>query len=635
MKAETRTLQMVLRGDRCFQIPPYQRPYVWDREQQWEPLWQDIEATAERLGEVRQVGFQNKLDVARADKSAVPHFLGAIVVEQQATAVGEVDVRSVVDGQQRLTTLQLLLAGVLDALVAQEVTGKLIPKLRKLTRNDDDVVEGDSLFKVIPRPSDRDAFFHALSAERPGAEDSTFAAARSFFADMANAFLLDESVPQDPYAPEGTPIHGRASLLVASLLSLLKVVVIDLEDVDDAQVIFEALNARSTPLSATDLVKNLLFLRTERDKGNAEALYEQYWHRFDEQDEWWRESVGTGHAQRARQDWLVGNWLTAETGRVVNVGRLYSEFRRWMDDRSGDVESALANLGSYADAYEQMEGSREGVDPEERRAFATIRSLNIAVATPVILWLLVQEEAVLPRPERVLAMRAIESFLVRRMAARLQTRAYAKCFTEVLRAAQSASSHPGLAVVAALKAGPESYEWPTDPQLADSFRTARYYGPGGINRHRIGILLGAIDQKLQNEASKSEPLQVDYSGLTVEHVIPQKWQKHWPVVGDDEAAILRAEQLRDSRVHCIGNLTLVTGSLNPSLSNDPWAAKRLELAKHSKLQLNALLCKSEQWNEAAIEARGEWLARQMASVWPGPAATCWVVLSGEEVANIQ
>src|SRR6187401_2582401 len=102
MKAETRTLQEVFHGDRRFEVPVYQRPYVWTRERQWEPLWADIEATAVRLAEARGDGHAKGLPPAMTDQAAAPHFLGAIVIEDRHVMTGEVDTRLVVDGQQRL-----------------------------------------------------------------------------------------------------------------------------------------------------------------------------------------------------------------------------------------------------------------------------------------------------------------------------------------------------------------------------------------------------------------------------------------------------------------------------------------------------------------------------------------------------
>ena len=622
MKAETRTLQEVLHGDRRFVVPVYQRPYVWERERQWDPLWTDVESTAIRLAEARQEAHRRGVTAPDADKAAPPHFLGAIVLEQYPTATGEIDMRSVVDGQQRLTTLQLLLLGTLDALEEAGVGGPVAAKLRKLTRNDDEIVSGDELHKVWPRPAEQDEFLSAVAEDPPAAHDSTFAAARVYFAEAAQGFLKDQDIPEDPYA-KGEAIERRASLLVSTLLGLVKLVIIDLDDVDDAQVIFEALNARNTPLSATDLVKNLLFMRAQAAGHDPERLYAEVWARFDDDDEWWREVVGVGHARRARQDWLLGDWLIAQLGRVINVGRLYGEFRSWLDHSGTTPLTALRTLNTYADAYEVLHGRREGATAVERLAFQRIDRLNITVATPVLLWLLAQPAEVLGEKEREAAFRAVECFVVRRMAVKAQTRAYGQAFAEVLKAAQSSDSHPGQAVVSALRGSPHGYAWPTDEDLAEQFRSSRYYGPGGINQDRLRLLLGAVDARLQREAHKGEPVQIQYDQLQVEHVIPRKWKTYWPVEASDPHEQIVLEQRRERHVHRIGNLTLASDRLNPSMGNDPWELKRAQLHEHSNLRLNVLLRAEEAWNEEKIEERGEWLAGQVAAVWPGPDDPEW------------
>ncbi|UJA20201.1 DUF262 domain-containing protein [Thermoleophilia bacterium SCSIO 60948] len=615
MKADTRTLQTVFQGERQFVVPVYQRPYVWVREKQWEPLWDDIEATAIRLAEARKEANAHGQDAATADQSAAPHFLGALVIEDQPVMTGDVDSRLVVDGQQRLTTLQLLLRGVLDAIEELGSNTKLRARLRKVTQNDDEVVSPSQLSKVSPRVSERPLFEAAMNPVAPPADDSLFAAGREFFASTAADFLADGEIPFDPFGPDD-PIESRANLLVATLLGLVKLVVIDLEDADDAQVIFEALNARNTPLSATDLVKNLLFLRAQALGHNPEELYEGVWRRFDDESVWWLQLEGTGHAQRARQDWLLGDWLIAQTGRTINVGRLYGEFRRWLDESGIAPFEALETLGRYADAYEALNGRREGPSDAELTAFRRIQSLNITVAMPVMLWLFVETPARISATDRERAVLAIESFVIRRMAAKMQTRGYGPVFVEVLAAAQ-ASEDVARGVIDALRGSPAGYVWPALSDVDESFRFGRYYGPGGMNQERLRLLLGEIDRLLQSDAMKSESLEFDYPRLQVEHVIPQKWREHWPVETTSEARPA-AELLREQHVNRIGNLTLTNDRLNPAMGNDPWEAKRAELEKHSKLELNAALVREETWNEDRIQDRGTSLAIDLERVWPGP-----------------
>ncbi|MEZ5343880.1 MAG: DUF262 domain-containing protein [Acidimicrobiales bacterium] len=621
MKAETRTLQGVLHGDRRFVVPVYQRPYVWEQEKQWEPLWNDIEATAIRLGEARATAFDKGAEAAMADQGAAPHFLGAIVIEDRPVMTGDVDTRLVVDGQQRLTTVQLLLRGVLDSLDELQTNPKSRARIRKAIVNDADVVHETQLLKISPRQAELAHFEGAMAQECPPPETSKFAAARSFFAEVARAFLEDDDIPSDPYT-DGSPEEGRAALLVATLLGLVKLVVIDLEDADDAQIIFESLNARGTPLSATDLVKNLLFLRAETQHLDTGALYETHWRRFDDDSDWWMAQVGTGHAQRARQDWLLGDWLIAQLGRTISVGRLYGEFRRWLDDSGTKPFDALSTLAGFANAFEVLNGRKPGASRRELTAYSRIDTLNITVASPVLLSLFVAPPGLVSAAERETAVLAIESFVIRRMLAKDQTRAYGQVFVEVLKAMQKAA-RPALAVIETLRSAPHGYAWTSFDDIAESFATSRYYGPGGINQERLRLVLGAVDERLQTLAKKTESITIDYSGLQVEHVIPRGWRQYWPVVMDDPVAQQVAEQARERQVHRIGNLTLATGPLNSSLSNDPWEAKRAELRKHSKLQLNALLVEHDDWNDDRIADRSAWLAQQVDAIWPGPDSDRW------------
>lgn len=622
MDAATRSLQEVLQGDRRFIIPVYQRPYVWQEDKQWDPLWKDIESTAIRLAEARIRGKLEGLDPARADQNAPPHFLGAIVLEQSLVPTGELDVRLVVDGQQRLATLQLLLRGVLDSLESVGAEKPLQARVRKLIKNDEEVVTGPDLLKIEPRPSESDDFLLAMAAEPPAEDSSKFAAARAFFAGSALDFLQDNTIPEDPYA-EGEATARKSALLVSALAGLVKLVVIDLHQVDDAQVIFEALNARGTPLSATDLVKNLIFMRAKSQHQDPVILYDSLWKRFDDEAEWWLALVGIGHAQRARQDWLLGDWMIAERGRQINVGRLYGEFRTWLDDSGAKPIEALATLNRFADAYELLNGKRAGASPKELRAFRNIELLNITAASPVLLWLVVQPPDVLSESERELAIRAIESFVIRRMAAKYQTRGYGQVFVEVLKQLQNTSGPIYRTLIEALRGSPNGYEWPRLSDLVSQLETARYYGPGGMNQERLRLLLGSVDQKMQSEAQLSEPGRFEYGKLQVEHVIPRSWRMHWPIDSSDpiEGAVL--EQKRESHLNRIGNLTLITGPLNLSVSNNPWLAKREALKEHSKLQLNARLIQEQSWDEEQIVLRGKWLAEQLNSIWPGPESMEW------------
>ena len=623
MEAKTRTLHEVMLGDRQFKVPAYQRPYIWEQEKQWEPLWTDIESTALRLGEKRSDGHLKGVDLAVADKKVSPHFLGAVVIDHQDVPTGDLETRMVVDGQQRLTTIQLLLRGVLDALDSLDTSSQGRVRIKRAIYNDLEVVSANELLKLVPRDAEADAFEIAMATDAPSSDESKFAAARGYFAGAARSFLADEDIAGDPYV-DGSGIEARASLLVASLLGLIKLVVIDLADEDDAQIIFESLNARGTPLSAADLVKNLLFMRAEARHLDTNELYKNHWKRFDD-DDWWLVQRGIGHAQRARLDWLLGDWLIAELGRTVSISRLYGEFRQWLDETNTGAFEALGSLSEYAVAYEALNGRVAGATIRELEAYQRIEALNITVATPVLLKLMVAMPNEAVRPQRELAVLAVESYVVRRMLSKYQTRAYGTVFVEVLKAMNKKGADPAASVVAALRSSPHGYDWPSLVNLEESFETSRYYGSGGISQERLRLVLGAIDAHVRKESPKAEDGTVDYDVLQVEHVIPQNWREFWPIDPEGIEDLGQAEQLRERSVNRIGNLTLTSGPLNASISNNPWEAKKKEIKKHSGLILNRLLLENESWDEPAIAERGKWLAEQVEAVWPGPVSEEWSI----------
>lgn len=281
-------------------------------------------------------------------------------------------------------------------------------------------------------------------------------------------------------------------------------------------------------------------------------------------------------------------------------------------------------MGRYADAQEMLEGRRQGASPAEIRAYRNIRFLNITAAMPVLLWLFTKPPSD-NEHDREMAVRAIESFVVRRMAVKWWTRGLPAAFARVLKDACGTPQSPGRAVIAALQAGPRGFTWPTDQDLESGFCTGRHYGPGGIGQPRLRLLLGTVDRNLR---SLGEPKDVDYEKCHVEHILPQEWKEHWSVDGDlDENARVLAEQRRTRHVHRIGNLTLVGSRLNTEMRNSAWPIKKLALEKHSLLTLNQHLCKHSDWNEESIVDRGAWLAKRVSEAWPGPEDAAWNLIA--------
>lgn len=606
MQAVTYELKQILNPERRYIIPTFQRDYEWTREEQWELLFDDLDSVADRLVDARAYAEASNKPLTVVEKTVTPHFLGAIVCDQLPSSAGGIDLRAVIDGQQRLTTLQLLIRGVLDVLI--EVNSSRVKQVRRLIRNPEDVVEQPhEIHKLWPRRRDRDVWPVAMDDQIPPNGPHLYLQARTYFAERTRSARI------------GTDGVDRTDAIVDALISLFKLVVIDLEDNDDAQVIFEVLNGRQTPLSASDLVKNLLFLRGElANEAELERLYERYWAPFD--DPWWKEYVGSGHAARGRRDALLSAWLTVASGEEAKVGHLYGEVRSYLNRADRKTDEVLAELHQYGDGYRRIYAAEDPGSAELARLYRRLDRLGILTAVPLLLWLRALPPERLPRPDHERAVRAIDSWVVRRLITGSNTRGYGKAIVDVLNAAKSSAQDPTSSVAdgveQALLAAPHGLEWPTDHEIESAFVNSQFYN--WHSQLRIRMMLGAIDEQLQRDNPKTEPASFDYDALQIEHLMPQSWRDHWPLDSPDEAENVLLSQARDRVVHRIGNLTLVAPSFNGAVSNLGWESKRPELAKQSKLQLNTALGAIDTWDEHAIEARARSLAAVAVRVWPRP-----------------
>jgi len=335
LKADTYTLAQIFGLQTRYLVPLYQRPYVWTQDQQWVPLWEDVRSVAERL-----------LDDTDGNDD-VPHFMGAIVVAQQGGALAQ-DARLIIDGQQRLTTFQIVMAAIRQ--VADDRDEQRARKhVEPLLLIDPDLVDDPELrYKLIPTNADRLAF-RSIVTDGPrtepklpeGASDRTIDAFR-FFVDQIGPWL-DEG--------DDTPTNKLIALAKA-VRNLVKIVVIDLEARDNAQAIFETLNARGQPLLAADLIKNDLFQRATAQRESAGHLYETYWHDFDMKH--WREEVGQGRFRRPRIDIFLGYWLTMRTLDEVPTQQLFDRFRDHM--RTAGMVARSNRSSGPADQRETFEG---------------------------------------------------------------------------------------------------------------------------------------------------------------------------------------------------------------------------------------------------------------------------------------
>ncbi|NKX93210.1 DUF262 domain-containing protein [Sanguibacter hominis ATCC BAA-789] len=611
MKADTVQLVHIFGTDRRHVVPIFQRPYVWEEGRNWAPLWDDVRSAAEEV-EAEQAGV-----VTDVNKVSRTHFLGALVLERMPVSPGRIVAMSVIDGQQRLTTLQVLIAACRGAAKANGATNAEA-LLNMLLNNTEQLIHPEhpyERYKVWPSRPDRDAFRDAFVPKMPprsGGEHGLVEARRFFDGEV-----------QD-WLSEVSAVGQRLDALVIAIRERLGLVEIQLEEQDDAQIIFETLNDRGTRLQAADLVKNTLFRLAEMEGSDVDALYEKYWRPFEVQR--WREEVTTGRIRRARLDLLLSYWLSINTGSEVPVERLFTDFRIWLRKTSLSAADILADLAHHGRAMQSME-NLQPTHPTGR-LLQVLDLLTTSTPIPVLLHLYARAGVADAQRER--AATAVESFIIRRMVCGLTTKDYNRLFLTLLqnlRVAEDSNVGDRLVELLTDQTAASRY-WPDDAEFLQALMRDSIYRT--LRGPRLRVVLGGVETELRREKSEAHFVPAQVAKLSIEHLIPQKWSQYYPLPTD--RPIEDAELRRQRAIHSLGNLTLTTTKLNSAISNGSWPTKRRELTKHAVLLVTAgsvlqapdglqgdlARTWGDTWDEDRIALRTAYLAKTACDAWRGP-----------------
>lgn len=618
MEAKAYTPSDLFDGRICYEIPPYQRPYVWSEDDQWQPLWDDLTRLIGNLRE-RPSGTSN-------------HFLGAVVLKQLPSGAGDPSRHSVIDGQQRLTTLQILLDAA-QLLAEQRGAVEAAEALEELVLNSARRFENTAQrFKLWPSRLDRPAFEYVMDNGKAipvHLRDARIAQAHEFFQNAIIDWIGAEEGPDLASA--------RIDELAEVLQSKITIVTINLDNSDDDQLIFETLNDRGTPLLAADLVKNYLFQRGEELAADVDAWSEKYWADFD--DDWWRDEVSQGRSFRARIDLFLQYWLTMRTQSEVPTDLVFSHFRAHASTfmrTSGnppqppedllEAEAFMAALRRDADTFRELVDS-DSVSPARHFYGLVVEDLELGATMPLLLWLVSGNHHV-PESQAARALEAVESWVVRRTLLRLTMKNVNNSVVSLLQKLGSRPTDDAGEVTEEFLAAQDadSTAWPTDDEVRSTLPSTRLYG--SVKQQRLRAILAVIEKSRRTERNESVSLPPK---LELEHVMPRDWRAHWGrgVTRDAELAAAR-----DALIHTLGNLTLVTHKLNKTLSNRPWTdsqaapiapigkyageGKRNLLKRFSLLVINKEIVDEhpKAWTDEDIAARGADLTESVISAWP-------------------
>lgn len=622
MKSETWTIQQVFQDRKQYKVPFYQRAYVWTLEKQWPLLWEDI---------------KDKADERLAGTTPAPHFLGAIVVEpQDKFGLRGVDTLHIIDGQQRLTTLQYVLTGIRLAtreLKIEDYESYLAGVLDN--PNPSTMANANvEVFKVWPTFSDQKAFVEAMTADKLVTLQTRYPAhftqastlrrigighpaalnAIWNFAEWAKTWIKDNGGVD------------AVEALVMAVLTDLKVVLIQLEKGDDAQVIFETLNGRGAELHATDLIRNHLFMSVDSINEDPAALYEEKWKQFEEVT--WKVGERRGRITKPRLEWLIFSAIRAQTGQEGDLARLYVDFKNYAQGQT--TTQQLDMLDTYGKHYLQLiEGT--GTLPVARFG-RRLQPFDTTTTHPLALRI---STADMPDSEKAAMFNDIVSYIVRRAVCGLTPKNYNNWFTSVLRqwikGPMTSATLKGL-----LASSPNSpaARWPDDAEFSHAIQTApTYYG--NLDAGRCRMLLTELEGWLRMAKRTEEPTLPDLLNLDIDHILPRSWYEHWTLQDGSKATFAESQaaeqqelvggtlsnhyqaiRRRAKAIPTLGNLTLLNLSVNREAQNKNFPTKKRLLIANTVLSLNGDLMAGDSWDEEAIAIRSKRLAEAATQLYP-------------------
>lgn len=564
MDAQKATLFQLVDGNKQFRIPIYQRAYSW-RQEHCARLLKDI------------------LTIAAAP-AGVTHFLGSVVyvADGNFMAAG-VTPLLVIDGQQRLTTLSLLLLALRHLAAAGKDVGSTAQRIGNLYLFNANEEGTEEYIKLRLTRSDKETYRKLCLAVPTAPEDDN-----RILANYKYFLAAFESGRADPKA-------------VYEGIQRLQLVYIALElGKDNPQLIFESMNSTGLDLAQADLIRNFVLMGLPHDL--QDSIYSRHWFPMEGH---------FGQQYRERFDSFMRTYLTVRTGSIPREDEVYSAFKQHVRSlaegergASHRMEAVAADLYEQAGYYACIVFGKER-DPELRAIFHDFATLRADVAHPFLLELYSDwQKGLLPRDEMLDLVRLTESYVFRRFLCGIPTNSMNKTFAGLAKGLDKTRYHRS-AQAEFLKLG--SYrKFPGNAEVVQMAADRDVY-----NSPRCAYLL----ERLENSFRPKEPIKA--ASYTIEHVMPQRLTPEWKeVLGDI------AEAVHQRLVHTLGNLTL-TG-YNSELSCRPFEDK-LNMAAGgflaSPLALNDFVRKQSVWGESQILERGSLLAQRICEVWPEPDPT--------------
>ncbi|GAA7548443.1 DUF262 and DUF1524 domain-containing protein [Helicobacter pylori] len=528
-------------------IPIYQRVYSWEKEQ-CKQLWDDI----------IKIGGDDKMD---------GHFIGSILYVLDGITHSD-NALLIIDGQQRLTTITLLLTALRDhwSDKRKEIEDHYLINSDK---------DGDKKFRLILSDSDKDTLLSLIDKNRrePSKPSSKI---------MENFKLFEEWIRKNT---------GKLETIFKGLEKLMIVYIALEKEKDDPQLIFESMNSKGMELTQTDLIRNYIVMETEIEK--QEGFYNKYWRAMEEdfkQNKKWF-------------DRFVRHYLTIKTREIPNINKVYAALKDYRQKEGIGIEDLLKDLQKYCGYFCRIAFKKEA-DKDLNKALSFLVDLKMDVIYPLLLELYSDySDGVLSKADFIPIIALIESYICRRAVCGLGTNSLNKVFPSFARHIQkdeyfkSLKAHFGYLT--------NNQRFPNNDEFKNLFIMIDFYKK--FNKKKTKCFL----ERLENFGDTKEP--VDTQKCTTEHIMPQTLTEEWERdLGEN------FKEIHDKYLHTIGNLTL-TG-YNSEYRNKSFQEKRgMEGGfKDSPLRLNQSLRDLKSFGEKEIKKRANDLADLALKIWTYP-----------------
>jgi uncharacterized protein with ParB-like and HNH nuclease domain len=560
-------------GDIHFRLPYFQREYAWEMEN-WQTLLNDI------------------LDLYNLyqEKKPPEHFMGSLVVINEGMNHGTVPIFKLVDGQQRLTTITLILCALAE--IVKSSQPEKYNKIRKYFTNPDET--GELKYKLLPttKYNDRSAYLAILDGK-----SSSLSPNGSRILPAYNYYLTE-------LLKRIKSGELNADQLFLVIINCLQVVFINLNNGEKPYQIFESLNAKSKPLTQADLVRNYIAMKLP--EADQKDVFENHWSII---EELLQEKRFVGRSRLGELTAFIRHYLAFRSGVLCNEKHVYARFRDRIEvdfNTADGFENEIITLENFARHYDGLLRPENEKNPDIRNELERLNILEFSTGYPFILAMIdAYDENKIDRNQFLDGLKLLENYLVRRYLIDELSKDLNKVFTSLWKDIDLGDFIPSL------KKALLEHNYPADYAIRQRAQSTRLYDTSGGTRAKTIMVLETINQHLSLKDNRG-----GYTVLngtpTIEHILPQRPSDQWKIdLGEN------FNQIYDQYLHTLGNLTLVTAGWNSDLSNLPFSQKKSKLDDHALL-LNSSYFKRPiaHWNEKSILDRAEFLVNNILDIWP-------------------